>query len=155
MLACTSAGRGKLIARVSRLWRWEFWPSWLFYLPVLPWLAYLSLRYGRVLTWTAANPGIPHGGVVGESKHAILAIAALLSLLWVAGATGPTSKADEPNGAVQKALAQQLLDLPPGLPLRNPGKATRAYSPIALTLPTFGDLRFKRTRSDAHRTGKV
>jgi membrane protein DedA with SNARE-associated domain len=72
MLACTSTGRGKLMARVSSLWRWEFWPSWLFYLPVLPWLAYLSLRYRGVLTWTAANPGIPHGGVVGESKHAIL-----------------------------------------------------------------------------------
>ena len=72
-LACTATGRGKLTARVSRLWRWEFWPSWLFYLPVLPWLAYLSVRYRGVLTWTAANPGIPQGGVVGESKHAILA----------------------------------------------------------------------------------
>jgi membrane protein DedA with SNARE-associated domain len=72
-LACTATGRGKLAARVSRLWRWEFWPSWLFYLPVLPWLAYLSLRYRGVLAWTAANPGIPQGGVVGESKHAILA----------------------------------------------------------------------------------
>jgi membrane protein DedA with SNARE-associated domain len=71
-LACTATGRGKLMARVSRLWRWEFWPSWLFYLPVLPWLAYLSLRYRGVLTWTAANPGIPQGGVVGESKYAIL-----------------------------------------------------------------------------------
>jgi membrane protein DedA with SNARE-associated domain len=72
LLACTATGRGKLLARVSRLWRWEFWPSWLFYLPVLPWLAYLSVRYRGVLTWTAANPGIPQGGVVGESKHAIL-----------------------------------------------------------------------------------
>jgi membrane protein DedA with SNARE-associated domain len=72
-LACTATGRGRLMARVSRLWRWEFWPNWLFYLPVLPWLAYLSLRYRGVLTWTAANPGIPQGGVVGESKHAILA----------------------------------------------------------------------------------
>jgi membrane protein DedA with SNARE-associated domain len=72
LLTGTATGRGKLIARVSRLWRWEFWPSWLFYLPVLPWLAYLSLRYRGVLTWTAANPGIPQGGVVGESKHAIL-----------------------------------------------------------------------------------
>lgn len=71
-LAGTATGRGKLAAKVSRLWRWEFWPSWLFYLPVLPWLAYLSLRYRGVLTWTAANPGIPQGGVVGESKHAIL-----------------------------------------------------------------------------------
>jgi membrane protein DedA with SNARE-associated domain len=58
-LACTTTGRGKLMARISRLWRWEFWPSWLFYLPVLPWLAYLALRYRGVLTWTAANPGIP------------------------------------------------------------------------------------------------
>jgi hypothetical protein len=72
-LACTTTGRSSLTARVARLWRWEFWPSWLFYLPVLPWLAYLSLRYRGVLTWTAANPGIPEGGVVGESKHAILA----------------------------------------------------------------------------------
>jgi membrane protein DedA with SNARE-associated domain len=71
-LACTATGRSKLVARVSRLWRWEFWPSWLFYLPVLPWLAYLSVRYRGVLTWTAANPGIPQGGVVGESKYAIL-----------------------------------------------------------------------------------
>lgn len=72
LLACTATGRGKLIARIARLWRWEFWPSWLFYLPVFPWLAYLSVRYRGVLTWTAANPGIPHGGVVGESKYAIL-----------------------------------------------------------------------------------
>jgi membrane protein DedA with SNARE-associated domain len=71
-LACTATGRHKLVARVSRLWRWEFWPTWLFYLPVLPWLAYLSVRYRGALTWTAANPGIPQGGVVGESKHAIL-----------------------------------------------------------------------------------
>jgi hypothetical protein len=72
-LACTATGRGKLAATVARLWRWEFWPTWLFYLPLLPWLAYLSVRYRGVLTWTAANPGIPQGGVVGESKHAILA----------------------------------------------------------------------------------
>jgi membrane protein DedA with SNARE-associated domain len=71
-LACTPSGRGRLAARVSRLWRWEFWPTWLFYLPLLPWLAYLSLRHRGLLTWTAANPGIPHGGVVGESKFAIL-----------------------------------------------------------------------------------
>jgi membrane protein DedA with SNARE-associated domain len=71
-LTWTATGRGKLMARVARLWRWEFWPSWLFYLPVLPWLTYLSVRYRGILTWTAANPGIPQGGVVGESKHAIL-----------------------------------------------------------------------------------
>ncbi len=72
MLAYTPIGRAKLAARVARLWRWEFWPTWLFYLPVLPWLVWLSLRYRSLTVWTAANPGIPDGGVVGESKHAIL-----------------------------------------------------------------------------------
>jgi membrane protein DedA with SNARE-associated domain len=72
VLCCTSVGRGKVLARVSKLWRWEFWPSWLFYLPVLPWLGWLAIRHRGILTWTAANPGIPHGGVVGESKFAIL-----------------------------------------------------------------------------------
>jgi len=50
----------------------EFWPAWLFYLPLLPWLAWLSLRYRSFTVWTAANPAIPAGGVVGESKISIL-----------------------------------------------------------------------------------
>jgi membrane protein DedA with SNARE-associated domain len=70
--SATLTGRRQLWATVSRLWRWEFWPSWLFYLPLLPWLAWLSVRHRGALVWTAANPGIPHGGVVGESKSAIL-----------------------------------------------------------------------------------
>jgi membrane protein DedA with SNARE-associated domain len=72
VLASTPIGRAKLAARVVRLWRWEFWPTWLFYLPVLPYLVYLAVRYRGLMTWTAANPGIPQGGVVGESKYAIL-----------------------------------------------------------------------------------
>lgn len=64
--------RARLVARVSRLWRWEFWPSWLFYLPLLPWIAYLAVRHRGLMTPTAANPGIPHGGIVGESKYQIL-----------------------------------------------------------------------------------
>lgn len=65
-------GRMRLWARLSRLWRWEFWPTWLFYLPLVPYLAYLVLRYRSVTLPTAANPGIPHGGVVGESKYEVL-----------------------------------------------------------------------------------
>lgn len=72
LLAGNPIGRAKLAARLARLWRWEFWPTWLFYLPLLPWLAWLSFRYRGLTVWTAANPGIPDGGVVGESKHAIL-----------------------------------------------------------------------------------
>ena len=68
----TPRGRARLIAKVSRIWRWEFWPQWLFYLPVTPWIAWLALRQRSLTVPTAANPGIPHGGVVGESKFDIL-----------------------------------------------------------------------------------
>jgi hypothetical protein len=64
--------RGQWLAKVSLLWRWEFWPTWLFYLPLVPWLGWLALRYRSTTVWTAANPGIPQGGVVGESKYQIL-----------------------------------------------------------------------------------
>jgi len=74
-LLLTEIGRAKLVATVSRLWRWEFWPAWLFYLPVVPWIAWQSLRRGGLQGFasiTAANPGIPLGGFVGESKFDIL-----------------------------------------------------------------------------------
>lgn len=45
---------------------------WLFYAPVAVWTAWLSVRYGGFRTITAANPGMPDGGVVGESKFDIL-----------------------------------------------------------------------------------
>ncbi len=68
----TAEGRARILARVSLLWRWEFWPVWLFYLPLVPWVGRLCLRYGGFTVFTAANPSIPEGGVVGESKYAIL-----------------------------------------------------------------------------------
>ncbi|QJW93060.1 VTT domain-containing protein [Frigoriglobus tundricola] len=69
----TRTGRAQLQASVSRLWRWEFWPAWVFYLPLVPWYFALGVRYRSFTVWTAANPGIPAGGVVGESKSDILA----------------------------------------------------------------------------------
>ncbi len=68
----TAEGRSSLIARVSRVWRWEFWPAWLFYIPLVPWIAFLALRHRGLTVFTAANPAIPHGGIVGESKFDIL-----------------------------------------------------------------------------------
>jgi hypothetical protein len=57
---------------------WEFWPAWLFYAPVGAAVAALAARYGlRALT--AANPGLPDGGLVGESKAEILS---LLPAAW-------------------------------------------------------------------------
>jgi membrane protein DedA with SNARE-associated domain len=71
-LLFTPIDRAKLLARVSKLWRWEFWPAWLFYLPLVPWYLGLAVRHRSFTLWTAANPGIPAGGVVGESKADIL-----------------------------------------------------------------------------------
>jgi hypothetical protein len=45
---------------------------WLFYPPVALHIAWLSIRHRGFTTITAANPGIPHGGFVGESKFQIL-----------------------------------------------------------------------------------
>lgn len=68
----TPPRRARLLARISKIWRWEFWPSHIFYLPMIPvWLA-LVLRHRSLTCWTAVNPMMPHGGVVGEHKHAIL-----------------------------------------------------------------------------------
>jgi membrane protein DedA with SNARE-associated domain len=59
-------------ARLARWSRWEFWPMWLFYTPVALWVLLLSLRHRGISVITASNPGIPDGGVVGESKFRIL-----------------------------------------------------------------------------------
>ena len=62
-------GRGRL----ARYARWEFWPPWAAYLPVIPYLLWLGVKHRSLTLFTAANPGIPSGGFVGESKSEILA----------------------------------------------------------------------------------
>lgn len=61
-----------LVARLKRWSHWEFWPPYLFYPPVVAYIAYLGIRFRSWLLFTAANPAIPMGGFVGESKHQIL-----------------------------------------------------------------------------------
>jgi membrane protein DedA with SNARE-associated domain len=56
----------------QRCVRWEFWPMWVFYPPVLAYIAFLMLRHRSATVFTAANPDIPAGGFVGESKFDIL-----------------------------------------------------------------------------------
>jgi membrane protein DedA with SNARE-associated domain len=65
--------RVRAAARLARWSRWEFWPSWVLYAPVSLWIGWLSIRYRGFATLTAANPAIPDGGSVGESKFDILA----------------------------------------------------------------------------------
>ena len=68
----TRRGRQQVVASISRLWRWEFWPMWIFYAPVALWIVFLIVRHRGLRALGAANPGMPDGGIVGESKHEIL-----------------------------------------------------------------------------------
>ena len=52
--------------------RWEFWPSWLYYAPIVLWILWLGLKHRSPTVFTAANPGLESGGMVGEKKHQAL-----------------------------------------------------------------------------------
>lgn len=62
----------RLSAHVGRLARWEFWPSWILYALLCPHFVRLAVKHRSLTAFTAANPGIPLGGLVGESKWGIL-----------------------------------------------------------------------------------
>lgn len=62
----------RLSARLARLMRWEFWPSWVLYAFLVPHFVRLAIKHRSLTAFTAANPGIPLGGLVGESKWDIL-----------------------------------------------------------------------------------
>ena len=65
-------GRRRLVGFVKRKLRWEFWPAWAAYLPLIPYFLYLAFRNRSLTLFTLANPGIPTGGLAGESKSQIL-----------------------------------------------------------------------------------
>ena len=65
-------GRRLLAAKFKRFKNWEFWPPYIIYFPVCCYIAYLGLKYKSLTVFTAANPAIPDGGFIGESKADIL-----------------------------------------------------------------------------------
>ena len=65
-------GRRLLLSAWRRKTRWEFWPPWVFYPPVVLYVAWLGLKHRGLTVFTAANPAIPDGGFLGESKAGIL-----------------------------------------------------------------------------------
>lgn len=67
-----SRGSLNFFGRLKRWSRWEFWPPYLFYPPVVAYIVYLGIRFRSWTLFTVANPAIPAGGFVGESKHQIL-----------------------------------------------------------------------------------
>ncbi|MCW5967064.1 MAG: alpha/beta fold hydrolase [Blastocatellales bacterium] len=68
----TWRGRRMLLGRWRRITRWEFWPAWIFYLPIVAYVGFLALKHRSLTLFTLANPAIPGGGFIGESKSQIL-----------------------------------------------------------------------------------
>ncbi|MCV9387771.1 hypothetical protein [Reichenbachiella ulvae] len=64
---------GRLSSSVvwAKIFRWEFWPFSLFYFPVLFYWLWITLRARSLFFFTASNPGIEFGGMLGESKKKI------------------------------------------------------------------------------------
>ncbi len=65
-------GRRGLALRWVRIRRFEYWPTWIFYPPLVLYAMTHMLRRRSITIFAAANPGIEHGGFIGESKSAIL-----------------------------------------------------------------------------------
>lgn len=63
-------------AKLKRSWArwttWEYWPIWLSNIPVVGFYCWYAAKARHLLFFSAANPAIPLGGAIGESKHDIL-----------------------------------------------------------------------------------
>ena len=66
---------------ISTIWRsnflirlrsWEYWPFQIVYLPVIVYWLFLSIRARSLFFFSASNPFIESGGMIGESKMDIL-----------------------------------------------------------------------------------
>ena len=106
-------GRRLLLGAWRRKRHFEFWHPLVFYLPVALYVAWLALRHRSLTVITAANPGIPTGGFIGESKADILDQLAPAGT-WVARFR--TIRAEWPAGrrreAAESFLAEQDLTFP-------------------------------------------
>lgn len=64
-----------MISGIRRFWHrvfhWEYWPFNVLYFPVYFYYAYLALKYRSLFFFTAANPKIDFGGMLGEKKSSI------------------------------------------------------------------------------------
>lgn len=70
----TRTGRRELAVFLRRCLHHEWWPNWVLYTLLIPHFLRLAIRHRSLTVWSCVNPGIePGGGIVGESKAAILA----------------------------------------------------------------------------------
>ena len=55
----------------TRLTHWEFWPFEIIYLPIYFYWVWLAIQSRSFFFFSASNPGIEYGGMLGESKYKI------------------------------------------------------------------------------------
>ena len=98
---------------MQRWLQWEFWPARLFYIPIGLNYVRLGLKYRGFNLPTIANPGMLTGGLVGESKHAILQDLFDTSPDFTArSALIGRGRAGCADGAVRASLPRTPLQLP-------------------------------------------
>src|SRR5262245_48858751 len=103
----------QLATRLARWRYWEFWPAWIFYPPVGVYCGWLALKYRGFTLPTVANPGIFSGGVVGESKSAMLKVLFATSPQFTAEAAAVTG---DTVAARQRSLDEACKRLGLGFP---------------------------------------
>lgn len=57
-----------------KLFNWEFWPMYIVYIPLYTYYVWLVIKARHPWFWSASNPGIETGGMLGESKIEIFNI---------------------------------------------------------------------------------
>jgi len=85
--------------------RFEFWPMWRFYPPVAAWALLMALRHRGLRLPLLANPLLPAGGLVGESKSQVLDLIGGEARSFVAPYTRLVRGAGPVEDEVARALA--------------------------------------------------
>ncbi len=108
----TWRGRRVWRGRLMRVRYWEFWPMWAFYPPLALYILWQGLRRRSLTAFTAINPAMPLGGLLGESKSDILDDLAGIGEALPAWRRLPTGNREERIAALDRFLEDKNLDHP-------------------------------------------
>ncbi len=108
----TWRGRRLWRGRLLRIRHWEFWPMWAFYPPLALYILWQGLRRGSLTAFTAINPAMPLGGLLGESKSDILDGLAGIGDALPSWKRMPAGSAGERIAVLRRFLDDEKLDYP-------------------------------------------
>lgn len=108
----TWRGRRLWRGRLLRIRHWEFWPMWAFYPPLALYILWQGLRRGSPTAFTAINPAMPLGGLLGESKSDILDGLASIGEALPAWRRLTPGSPEERVEALRRFLEDRNLDYP-------------------------------------------